>query len=71
MPSPSQAGRARLLTEQEAADYLGVPLATLRFWRYRPSLKSPRIPYIHLSDRHIRYPEADLQAYVESRRVVF
>lgn len=49
-----------LVTPQELADELQIPLATLYQWRYRrvgpPSLKV---------GRHVRYRRADVNAWVD------
>lgn len=54
-----------LLTRKEAADYLGVQAETLAVWActHRYSL-----PYIKVG-RAVRYRKADLDAWLDSRRV--
>ncbi len=50
----------RLLTPQEVAAFLGVPLATLYQWNSRGV--GPRRCHI---GRHVRYSRADLDRWVE------
>jgi excisionase family DNA binding protein len=52
--------RNRLLTVQELADYLGVPVATLYQWRYRR--EGP--PGFRVG-RHIRYRWTDVVEWIE------
>ena len=50
----------RLLTVQELAEYLGVPVATLYQWRYRrEGPKGFRV------GRHLRYRWSEIEAWVE------
>lgn len=52
--------RDRLLTVQELAEYLGVPVATLYQWRYRrEGPKGFRV------GRHLRYRWSEIEAWVE------
>lgn len=53
-----------LLTEREAAEFLAVSPATLNAWRTRR--QGPR--YIKLG-RAVRYQQADLAAWLESRTI--
>ncbi|MEO1242503.1 MAG: helix-turn-helix domain-containing protein [Pseudomonadota bacterium] len=53
-----------LLTEREAAQYLGVSPRTLSNWRVR-SNDGPR--YHKLSSRAVRYRRADLEDWLEDR----
>jgi excisionase family DNA binding protein len=50
----------RLLTVEELADYLGVPVATIYAWRYRR--EGP--PGFRVG-RHIRYRPTDVEAWTE------
>lgn len=50
----------RLLTVQELAEYLGVPVATLYQWRYRND--GPRG---FRAGRHVRYRWSDVEAWIE------
>ena len=52
-----------ILTSEEAAEFLGVSLRTIRYW-----VATRRIPYFHLG-RFIRFKPADLAAFLESGRV--
>ena len=55
--------RARLLPESEAANQLGVAVATLRRWRW--SGKGPAFRKIETA---VRYHPTDLEAYIEACR---
>ncbi|WAC93574.1 helix-turn-helix transcriptional regulator [Mycobacterium sp. Aquia_213] len=59
-----QPTRIRLSTKQ-AAEHLGIPEATLRWWRHRGDL-GPRS--YALSARHVVYDLADLDAWAEQRK---
>ena len=49
-----------LLSPQEAAEFLGVPLLTLRTWRSR------RIgPQFYRVGKHVRYRRAEIVAWIE------
>lgn len=50
----------RLLTPQEVADYLGIPLTTLFRWRWDGG-KGPRG---HRVGRHLRYRSEDVEAWL-------
>lgn len=50
----------RLLSAQDVADFLGVPLATLYQWRTKGT--APRAMKV---GRHIRFRQADLDAWCE------
>ena len=52
-----------ILTAEEAAEFLGVSLRTIRYW-----VATRRIPYFHLG-RFIRFKPGDLTAFLESGRV--
>jgi excisionase family DNA binding protein len=52
-----------ILTSEEAAEFLGVSLRTIRYW-----VATRRVPYFHLG-RFIRFKPADLTAFLESGRV--
>ena len=52
--------RDRLLSVQELANYLGVPMTTLYQWRYRR--EGP--PGFRVG-RHIRYRWSDIEAWIE------
>ena len=52
-----------LLTADQAAARLGISERTLRKLRQRGD-----IPYVPVTDRLIRYDEADCEAYLASRR---
>jgi excisionase family DNA binding protein len=54
-----------LLTESEAADFLGVGPKTLAIWR---STKRYPLSYVKVG-RLVRYYRSDLVSFLESRRV--
>jgi excisionase family DNA binding protein len=53
------------LTPQQAAEYLGLSVATLNTWR---CTKRYNLPYVKIGGS-VRYMEADLQRFVERRTV--
>jgi excisionase family DNA binding protein len=57
--------RSKLLTPVEAGEILGVRPDTLTVWRCR---RSPDIPF-HKIGSLVRYDRADLEHWIESRRV--
>lgn len=50
----------RLLSAQEVAEYLGVPVTTIYTWRHR----SQGPPGLRVG-RHLRYRRRDLEAWIE------
>jgi excisionase family DNA binding protein len=52
-----------LLSPQELADFLGIPLATVRRWRYHG--EGP--PGMRLG-RHVRYQRAAVMAWLEAQQ---
>lgn len=52
--------RDRLLTVEELADYLAVPVATLYQWRYRKEG-----PTGFRVGRHVRYRWSEVEAWIE------
>jgi excisionase family DNA binding protein len=53
----------KLLTTKDAAEYLGVSAAFLE----RDRWAGAKIPFIKIGTRSVRYRQADLDAYVESK----
>lgn len=53
------------MTQEQAAEYLGVKSETLNTWRCK---RQHAIPYYKVG-RLIRYRKADLDAWLEQRRV--
>jgi len=53
----------QILTTQEAANYLGVSKAFLE----RDRWAGARIAFIKIGSRAVRYLQADLDTYIESR----
>lgn len=51
-----------LMTQREAAQYLGTSVGVLNVWRH---LGKQKIPFVRWG-RHIRYRKADLDAWIES-----
>lgn len=51
-----------LLSQHEAAIYLGTSVSVLNVWRH---LGKQKIPFVRWG-RHIRYRKADLDAWIES-----
>jgi len=64
-PEP-QKPRKKFVREREAAEYLGVKVATLRAWRMRRSENGP--PFTRLG-RMVLYPVAELEKHMEERVV--
>lgn len=56
---------AKLLTDEEAADLLGVSPVTLAVWRCR---RRYDLPFVRVG-RRIRYRMADVVSFVERRTV--
>jgi excisionase family DNA binding protein len=52
----------RLLTVEDLAEYLGVPVATLYAWRYHR-----QGPQGFLVGRHVRYRWADIEEWISDR----
>jgi excisionase family DNA binding protein len=57
--------KPRLLTTDEASEFLGVSAGTLAVWR---CVARYRLPFIKIG-RNVRYDESDLVAWMESRKV--
>ena len=55
----------RLLTITEAAELLSIPVGTLTAWI---STGRVDVPYYRLAPRTVRFDEAELLAWLESRR---
>jgi excisionase family DNA binding protein len=51
-----------LLTQEQAAEYLGIPAGTLRVWRGKPG----RGPAFVKLGRHVRYRASDVEAWVDA-----
>jgi len=68
LPAPSQvpAARKQFVREREAADYMGVKVATLRAWRLRRSETGP--PFARLG-KMVLYPVAELEKHMTDRLV--
>lgn len=52
-----------LLTQNQAAEYLGINKRTLENWRYAG--RGPE--YVRLSHRAVRYRQSDLEKFVDER----
>jgi excisionase family DNA binding protein len=57
--------RPKLLTTDEAAEFLGVSAGTLAVWR---CVARYRLPFVKIG-RNVRYEETDLREWMESRKV--
>ena len=55
--------RERLLSPEDLAEYLGVPLKTVYRWRYRGEG-----PASYRVGRHVRYKLEDVEVWLQSRR---
>ena len=53
----------KLLTPQDLADYLDVPIKTLYAWRYRKEG-----PPSYRIGRHLRYRPSDVEQWIDRRR---
>jgi len=64
------ANRRELLNEKEAAEHIGMSVAYLRADRCRGSLegRTPGPPWLK-TGRKVQYDRADLDAWLDSRRV--
>lgn len=60
MTTQASTRERRLLSAQEVADYLGVPLTTLYQWRTKGT--SPRAVKV---GRHIRFRQEDVDAWCD------
>lgn len=54
-----------LMTQKEAADYLGTSVGTLNTWRH---YGKDKIPYVRWGNR-IRYRKEDLDVWIQSQLV--
>ncbi len=53
-----------ILSYQQAADWLGVPLGTLYCW-----VHEQRVPYFRLGPRTVRFSRSDLQKWLNASRM--
>jgi len=63
IPKPDPDYLDRLITERDAADFLGYTMRALQNWRVRGG--GP--VFVKVSNRSIRYRRRDLVAWVESK----
>ncbi|MBF6352961.1 helix-turn-helix domain-containing protein [Nocardia higoensis] len=54
-------------TTEEVARMLSVDASSLRRWRTARPPQGP--PFVQVSDRVVRYSRADVEAYMNSRRI--
>ncbi|MFE7802872.1 helix-turn-helix transcriptional regulator [Nocardia sp. NPDC057440] len=54
-------------TTEEVARMLSVDASSLRRWRTARPPQSP--PFVQVSDRVVRYSAADVESYLQSKRV--
>lgn len=59
----------KLMTPAECAEFLGVSESVLFDWRRRPSAATQGPPYLHITERTIRYDRDDVLAWARERRV--
>jgi excisionase family DNA binding protein len=52
------------MTTQQAADFIGIRLSTLYAWT-----SEGRIPFYRMSARRLRFDRAELEAWIQQRRV--
>jgi predicted DNA-binding transcriptional regulator AlpA len=64
-PAASSPAANRWMNEQECADLVSIPTATLRNWRFTGAVQ---LPFARIG-RLVRYSEADVQAFMGSRKV--
>lgn len=57
------APRTPLLTEKEAAEYLSIPVKTLRHWRHRWAHYGEGPKWVKLG-RSVRYRASDIEAWL-------
>ncbi|WP_191094414.1 helix-turn-helix transcriptional regulator [Nocardia colli] len=57
----------RMYTTAEVAEILGVDISTLRRWRRGCPAQGPG--FVRISERVAKYPERDLEAYLEARHI--
>ena len=64
-------GSRELLSPGEAAAYLGVATGTIHAWvsRARRGLEPPRLPFVALGNRLVRFRRTDLDAWIAARLV--
>ena len=65
--SLKQVIQRELVSEKEAANYLGMSLATLRRYRYKVGTKTDG-PWVIKIGRTVRYALSDLKRFWEVRR---
>jgi excisionase family DNA binding protein len=59
-----------LMTEQEAAQYLGLSRAALRKWRLNGSSERSQVPpFVQVGSRNVRYSIAALDNWIAARSV--
>ena len=56
-----------LMTTEQLARMLGVDPSSVRRWRTSTPVQGP--PFIRMSDRVVKYRRADVQGWLDSRRV--
>ena len=54
----------KMLNYKQTAEYLGVPVGTVY-----ALVSQNRIPHVRLGPRFVRFPELDLQKWIEDKRV--
>ncbi|MFI6172930.1 helix-turn-helix transcriptional regulator [Nocardia sp. NPDC051052] len=57
----------RMYTTGQVSRILGVDASTLRRWRRGTPVEGPG--FVRISERVAKYPESDLEAYLEARHI--
>lgn len=65
MTSTTPPDTGQLMTITALADYLAVPVETIRTWRKRVPADGPRAIRV---GRHLRWPPADVHIWLEQNR---
>lgn len=71
LKKPATAPASEMLTPSEAAQMLGVSAQFLAKDRHeaRQGGTPPKVPFVSLGHRSVRYSRTDLQAFLAARRV--
>jgi predicted DNA-binding transcriptional regulator AlpA len=59
----------KLMTPAECAEFLSVSESVLFDWRKRPGSATQGPPFLHITERTIRYDRDDVVAWARERRV--
>ncbi|MBT7350014.1 helix-turn-helix domain-containing protein [candidate division WWE3 bacterium] len=53
----------KLLSVNDVAEYLGVPIGTVRYWRFTKKLRCYKL------GRHVKFKQSDIDEFLESNVV--